>query len=28
VVQANQLIKYCDGKLRGIEAEVNEKSKG
>jgi len=27
VVQANELIKYCDQKLRGIEADIKEKIK-
>jgi len=27
VVQANELIKYCDEKLRGIEADIKEKIK-
>jgi exodeoxyribonuclease VII small subunit len=26
VVQANELIKYCDEKLRGIEADIKEKT--
>jgi exodeoxyribonuclease VII small subunit len=24
VAQANELIKYCEGKLRGIEKQINE----